>query len=427
MTEVGGAVAAGFEPVVDELARLAEKGREAGAALAVYLDGIPVVDLWAGESHPGRSWVEGTACAILSATKGVTALCAQILNDRAQLDVDAPVARYWPDFAVAGKEHTLVRHLLSHTAGVLTFPRYWEVIGPAGRQLADWSLMTDRLAAAPPSWPPGTAFQYAPLSFGYLVGELVRRVDGRSLGRFVADELATPLGLDLWIGLPDKVRDRVAVILPADSAEQPRLARRQALADARARELVRDGRELEPDAAPFSGIFLRPDAEESSGYLPALMNDPILRAAELPACNGISTARSLCRMYAALSMDGELAGVRIVSSASIDRFAQAQPLAGTKDGGFGLGYMRFPMQMLASSHELKVRPGRQSFGHSGAGGALGFADRDNRLAFAYVKNRILRLPTPTYNLVRSVYRCLGNRPMTAAGVSLSMPSQDGVL
>jgi CubicO group peptidase (beta-lactamase class C family) len=406
VTKVNGDVATGFESVADEVARHARAGVESGGALAVCLHGSPVVDVWFGEARPSRQWTMETACVMMSATKGVTALCAQILADRGRLDVDAPVARYWPEFAEAGKDHTLVRHVLAHTAGVLSFPRYWEVIGPEARELTDWRTITRRLAAAPASWEPGTGFQYAPLTFGYLVGELIRRVSGRTVGRFVAEELAVPLGLDLWIGIPDPVRERVATIIAEDRDENPRLARLQARADRRAQELVLGGRELDPAATPYSGLFMWPGRMESVGYLAALMNDPGLRAAELPACNGIATARSLCRLYGVLSMDGELDGVRLVSAASIDRFTEPQSPAGGNDGGFGLGYMRLPMTTLARPGDLEVRPGSRTIGHTGTGGALGFADRDNGLAFAYLKNRMLRLPTPTYDLVRAVYRCL---------------------
>ncbi|GLL02115.1 serine hydrolase domain-containing protein [Dactylosporangium matsuzakiense] len=407
--KVEGHVTVGFEPVADEVARIAGDGLESGGALAVHLDGRPVVDVWFGQAGPSRLWDADTACVMLSASKAIIVLCAQILVERGVLDLEAPVAAYWPEFAAAGKSRVLVRHVLTHTAGVLTFPRYWDVIGPDGMELADWPAVTQRLAAAPASWPPGTAFQYTPLTFGYLMGELIRRSDGRSIGQFVADELAGPLGLHLWIGVPDKVQERVARLVPEAPAENIRWARLQERTDHRARELVRRGHELHPDAGPYAGVFLGPEQTGSTGHLARLMNDPRLREAEIPACNAISTARSVSRLYAALSLDGALDGVRLVSADSIEQFVDPEPSPGSAPSGFGLGYMKLPMITLARPGELSVRPSEGTFGHSGAGGALAFADRSNRLAFAYLKNRMLRFPTPTYDLVRAVYRCLGSR------------------
>jgi CubicO group peptidase (beta-lactamase class C family) len=407
VTGISGEVAAGFESVADEVARITGDSLESGGALAVYLDGRLVIDVWFGDAGPSRPWTQDTACVMLSASKGLVALCMQILVDRQALDVDMPVAVYWPEFAEEGKEGILVRHLLTHSAGMLTFPRYWEVIGPGGRELADWSAMTRHLASAPAAWAPGTAVKYTPLTFGYLLGELIRRVDGRSIGRFVAEELAVPLSLDLWIGVPDSVQDRVATLIPEDPAENARWARIEDRADRRARDLVREGRELDPDAAPYAGLFIGPDQPGSRGHLARLLNDPLLRAAEIPACNAIATARSLGRLYAALSLDGALDGVRLVSASSTESFADPSPSRRPAADGFGLGYMTLPMRTLARPGDLQVRPGASTIGHSGAGGALGFADRDNRLAFAFLKNRMLRFPVPTYDLVRAVYRCVG--------------------
>jgi CubicO group peptidase (beta-lactamase class C family) len=406
MIKIGGEVSVGFESITDEVAKIADDGLESGGALAVYLDGRMVVDVWFGESGPSRPWTEDTVCVMMSASKGIVALCIQILADRGALDVDAPVAVYWPEFAEKGKGRILVRHLLTHSAGILTFPRYWEIVGPDGRELADWFTMIQQLAAAPAAWAPGTAAKYAPLTFGYLLGELIRRVDGRTIGRFVAEEIAAPLDLDLWIGVPSSIQNRVATLIPEDPAENARWDRLQARADQLARELVQEGRELDLDAAPYASLFIGPDQHGSVGHLARLLNNPSLRAAEIPACNAIATARSLGRLYAALSLDGELDGVRLVSPGSTARFVDPVPSQETTNG-FGMGYMRLPMTTLARSGELPVRPGPSTIGHSGAGGALAFADRDNRLAFAFLKNRMLRFPTPTYDLVRASYRCLG--------------------
>ncbi|WP_406120385.1 beta-lactamase family protein [Streptomyces canus] len=389
-TEPEGTVADGFEGAAEAFGEAIRSGTELGAALSVYLDGRCVVDLWGGRSRPGVPWRRDTVVPLASATKGVVALAAQLLSERGLLDVEARVADYWPEFGCAGKDATRVRHVLEHTAGLLTFPRYWEVINPDGRQLADHHLMTSHLAAAPPSWPPGSRVQYTPLVFGYLAGELIRRVDGRTVGQFIAEEACGPLGLDLWIGLPACEAHRVAGVQAEDPAVHPRLTRLQERADQKARELVAKGCELDPDSAPYAGLFLHPSAEESRTRLAALLNDPYLRSAEIPGCNGISDARSMARLYAALA-----------------RTAPGGD-ASTADGGFALGYMQLPMPTLAAPGALRVRPGPSVFGHSGAGGTLAFADPAHRLSFAYVKNRMLRLPNSTYDMVRSVYRCLSS-------------------
>ncbi len=223
MSAIAGTVADGFEGVADEFDRIVRSGRESGAALCMHVDGRRIVDVWAGDCGQGSRWRRDTLVPLLSATKGLVTLCAQILVDRGRLDFDAPVADFWPEFGCTGKQATRVRHVLEHTAGVLTFPRYWEVIDREGTQLADCDPMTSALAAAPPSWAPGTRFQYTPLTFGYLIGELIRRVDGRSIGQFVEEEVSRLLDLDPWIGLPAAESGRVAVVQPEDPAEQPRL------------------------------------------------------------------------------------------------------------------------------------------------------------------------------------------------------------
>jgi CubicO group peptidase (beta-lactamase class C family) len=282
----------------------------------------------------------------------------------------------------------------------MTFPGYPRVIGPDGHELADWHLVTRHLAAAPPSWPPGTRFRYQTLSFGYLVGEVVRRVTGSTVGRLFAERVASPLQLDLWIGLPPGRLDRVAHLLPLRPDDQPRLARVEGAAYARARELVRSGQELAIEALPYAEVFLHPDAPDPANHLYRLMGDQVLQTAEVPGCNAIGTARSLCRLYAAI-----LAG-DVVSQASTAAFARPQPLTASGSGAMGLGYQLPTMATLDPLGELRVRPGPGTFGHFGTGGALGFADPRHGIAFGYLKNRMLRLPQGTADLVRAVYRCL---------------------
>lgn len=236
--DVGGTVAAGFEPVGEAFeSNFAERG-DVGAACCVYLDGRPVVDLWGGlaDARTGQEWAEDTLTLVYSTTKGVTAICAHHLAERGQLDLDAPVSTYWPEFAAAGKEGATVRHLLSHRAGLPAFDTKLAV-----EQALAWEPAVEALAAQAPLWDPGRRHGYHAVTYGWLVGEVIRRATGRSVGRYLADEIAGPLGLDLWIGLPEAEEGRVARLIPAslpafsrdDLAAMPpaQLERLRAMAD----------------------------------------------------------------------------------------------------------------------------------------------------------------------------------------------------
>ncbi|HSJ97179.1 MAG TPA: serine hydrolase domain-containing protein, partial [Myxococcota bacterium] len=266
---------------------------ETGASVAVVLDGRAVVDLWGGFADEARkrSWQRDTIVNLYSTTKGLTALCAHLLADRGRLDLDAPVALYWPEFGAAGKERVLVRHLLCHQAGLAGLRRDHSLA-----QLCDWRATCDALAAETPWWEPGTAHGYHALTFGHLVGEVVRRVDGRSLGAFFRDEVAAPLGVDLHIGLAAEHDERVAELVP-------------------------------PPANPISAAI---SANPRSLFARALANPPadprdtagrLWRGAEIPAANGHGNARSLARVYAALARSGELDGVRLCAPATLARAA----------------------------------------------------------------------------------------------------------
>lgn len=400
-----GSAARAFAPVVHAVERaLVERGEE-GLAVAVYLEGKKVVDLWAGTAD-GRPWAENTLAVVFSCTKGALALCAQILYDRGLLDVEAPVTRYWPEYGANGKEATLVRHLLTHQAGVLTFPRYWEVIGLQGEGLDDWDLVTRHLAAAPPTHKPGVQTHYHALTMGFLVGEVIRRVDGRTPGRFFAEEVAEPLGLDLHIGVTREAEARVATVLrppPVDtSALTPDQLRTHELylwLGAAAQEAVRAGKAIETEALPYSAAFVHPEREGGDAYLADLMNRPELRRAELPAVNGVGAARDLARMYSMLAQGGELEGIQIVSPRSIERFNTPATTMRADLPVVCLGYHRMPPGLAG--------PSATAFGHGGAGGSLAFADPERRLSFGFVHNRMRSEPVGTAaDLVAAVYRCL---------------------
>ncbi|MFI5317499.1 MAG: serine hydrolase domain-containing protein, partial [Myxococcota bacterium] len=336
------------------------RGAELGAGLCIYLDGRPIVDLWGGfaDKDRARPWRRDTLANVYSTTKGITALCAHQLIERGELDLDAPVARYWPEFAQNGKSELPVRMLLSHQAGL---PAVAKPLAPA--DIFDWSTMTAALAEQKPWWTPGTKHGYHALTYGWLVGELVRRASGMSIGRYVREHVAVPLGAEFWIGLPEEL-------------------------DARTAELVQGP--IEVSGGPN---MLEIIAKDPEGMLAkAFANPPLFtispnarewRAAELAAANGHTTAHALARIYTALAQGGELDSVRVLGRAAIER-ARAVQSSG-QDAvlpmvtRFGLGFMVPPDQE-------PLGPNPRVFGHGGAGGSLGLADPEARIGFGYVMN-----------------------------------------
>jgi len=366
---VSGAVAEGFEPVREAFVRNFEVLGDRGAAVAVYRDGHKVVDLWGGtrdvDGAVGAAgeapWEQGTAQIVRSATKGVAAVALLLLHQRGELDLDAPVGTYWPQYKAAGKERTLVRHLLAHRAGVPVLDR---PLTPA--EAADPDLGAAAVAAQAPAWEPGTDHGYHAQTYSWLTGELVRRITGRTIGEWIADEIAGPVGADLWLGLPRAQRARVGRVGQVDAPAQsgalktrPKPAVTAAYADPAS--LTRRA---------FAAITPLPDE-----------NDPAYRAAALPASNGIATADGLARFYASLigEVDG---GVRLLRPETVE-LARGEQSSGPDrvlvvNTRFGLG----PMLHGAASPLLSPT----SFGHPGRGGALGLADPESGVAFGYVTN-----------------------------------------
>ncbi|WP_214410294.1 serine hydrolase domain-containing protein [Sphaerisporangium fuscum] len=365
MTEVHGSTAGGFEAVRAAFAR-GRHGDTGAAQLAVYQDGHLVVDLWAGGDPIGGHPVTGDSLGIvMSVTKGAVATCAHLLSQRGVLDLDAPVTDHWPEFAAAGKARITVSDLLSHRAGLSGFdPR--APIGP--EELLDWDACVAALEAMTPLWEPGTAMMYHTLTYGYLVGEVIRRATGKTVGAVLADLVAGPLALDLWIGLPASQEHR---FVPQFSP-QPQPGEEQVLA-------LLTGLGLEP-----ADRLVRATAATFRGAAAEGFNRREAHAAEIPAAGGIANARSLARMYAATI--GEVDGVRLLdgdtaaraSTPQTDRLPAPPPfdrLPGTEASRFGLGYElpRPGLPML----------GEGSFGHAGAGGRLAFAQPRTGTAVAY--------------------------------------------
>lgn len=337
---------------------------ELGAAVAVTVDGRPVVDLWAGFADPERTrpWEQDTLVNVYSTTKGMTAICAHQLVDQGLLDLDQKVAHYWPEFARGGKADIPVRYLLSHQAGLPAIRTPLTV-----EESFEPEAMAKKLAAQEPWWEPGTKHGYHAITFGWLVGELVRRISGKkSLGTYFKEKIAGPLGLDFHIGLDDKDHDRVASITqipPASPDFEPNLFKIM----------------IEQPESVLAKTFMNPP------YLAIknLANTPQWRRAEIPAGNGHGTARALARIYGALACGGELDGVRVLSPESIERARTEQSRGPDEvlivETSFGLGFM---MPVSGST----MGPNNQAFGHPGAGGSLGFADPEALVGFGYVMN-----------------------------------------
>lgn len=363
---IGGTVAPGFEAVRDAFAKNFAEHGEVGAAVAVYRDGEPVVDLWGGVANPstGAAYGEDALQLVFSTTKGATAICASILAQRGLLDVDAPVVEYWPEFKAEGKENIPVRMLLCHQAGLISTEARLSI-----EQVLAWDPLVEALAAQRPYWEPGTKHGYHALTYGHLVGEVVRRIDGRSLGRFFAEEVAAPLGLDFWIGLPESKESRVAPLIPSPP---PPPEMREMM------ELFMGGDSLAGKALTLSGSLAGLD---DPGDTPFNRRD--FHAAEIPAANGITTARSLAKMYA--STIGEVDGFRSLEPKQMER--ARTPLTTGPDAclmfetKFGLGFMTY-------APAFTPMLGEGSFGHAGAGGSLGFAHPDSGVAFGYVMNQM---------------------------------------
>lgn len=376
-----------FARVREEFERnFAERG-EVGASVCVMVDGEPVVDLWGGEG-----WERDTVSVVFSTTKGVTALCAHVLASRGQLDLAAPVATYWPEFAQAGKEHITVGMLLSHRAGL---PVVSKPLGEGA--FYDWDGMVEALAAERPLWEPGSRHGYHGFTFGWLVGEVVRRVAKQSLGEVVRTEIAEPLGLDLWLGLPEEIEPRVAPMGPA--APQP--------GDEPSRLSVVAA--TEPESLQAKLMI------NTGGYLLGAFNSREAHAAEIGAVGAITNARALAGMYAPLACGGALHGVRLVDGAALARMSTT---VSAGQDAVGLANTRYTYGFAPSIDNRREPPGMRdsmilsadAFGHPGLGGGVGFASPANRMSFGYTMTAMgpsTLLNPRGQSLVDAVYTALG--------------------
>ncbi|WP_437598582.1 serine hydrolase domain-containing protein [Sorangium sp. So ce590] len=376
-----------FAPVRAAFASNFERFPELGAAVCVAARGRVVVDLWAGFRDAARTapWRGDTIVNVFSATKGAVALCAHALAERRALDLHAPVAASWPEFAAAGKERVLVAQLLDHSAGLPALRAE-----PPEGALYDWQAMTGALAAEEPFWAPGARHGYHAVTFGFLVGEVIRRASGQRVGALLREAVAGPLGLDFHIGTGAEHDGRIADVAPT-------LACPSGLGGAFAASF-RD------PASLTSMAFTRPRDLVS----PGLVNTARARRAEIPALNGHANARALARMYGALANGGASAGgARVLSPEAIEA-ALAERSRGPD--AVLLAESRFSLGFMLPSALRPFGRGARTFGHPGAGGALGFADPDAGLGFGYTPNQPIasgeggdpRWPA----LIDAVYSCL---------------------
>jgi CubicO group peptidase (beta-lactamase class C family) len=344
-----------FEPVREALEGNLRERAELGAAVSVVLDGRPVVDIWGGwmDLAGTRPWQRDTLVDVFSAGKPMAAVCVLMLFERGAVDLDAPVARYWPEFAAHGKGAISVRTLLSHRAGLPGIRRAL----PAGA-MYDWELMTETLAGEEPWWEPGTRHGYHVNTFGFLAGEVVRRAVGESVGTFFRKEIAEPLEADFHFGVGAEEDPRIAEFTFGDVASPTET------------DVPREALQ----------VYMNPPGVSGVGET---VNTRAWRAAVMPSTNGHATARALAAVYSALIGGAQGTGRTLLRRATLDD-AIAEASAGPdavlgRSSRFGLGFQ-------LTQPERPLGPNPRAFGHFGAGGSLGFADPDTGLAFGYVMN-----------------------------------------
>ncbi|GAB3738860.1 serine hydrolase domain-containing protein [Amycolatopsis oliviviridis] len=404
----GGHVEDGWGKVADAFrANFDGTPGEIGAACSVYLGGRPVVDLWGGlaDREANRPWGKDTIVQVASTTKGAAAICAHLLVQRGELDLDAPVVRYWPEFGSAGKDEILVRWLLSHQAGLPI------VDGPLTfEQACAWDPVTRAIEAQKPLWRPGTEHVYHAVTYGYLVGEIVRRITGKSLGTFFAEEVAAPLGLSAWIGLPEEEEPRVARFEDAAPFTVEELLAGMIATTGLDEETVTAWVESmwTPDAVQIRAGVLGGALDPATGYF----RTRAWRAAEFPAANMLADAGSLARMYAATVSDVD--GVRLLDPPTVETMTEIQTDKTTMYGlppGLDIPADRSFNMSLGFWRACPALPmlGPGSFGHPGSGGSIGFADPDAGVGFGYVTNLWNYRPDDTRaaNLSKAVQDCLG--------------------
>ncbi|MBU2622732.1 MAG: beta-lactamase family protein [Proteobacteria bacterium] len=398
--EVQGYCESGFEVVRDAFVRNFKENNEVGAATSVVIDGEMVVDIWAGhmDSKRSRDWQRDTIVQVMSSTKGIVSLIVHQLVERGQLDLDAPVAKYWPEFAQAGKEELPVRYLLTHQAGL---PAPDQMMQPGAT--TDWDLMVKTLSAQAPIWKPGEKFGYHANTFGWLVGQVIRGATGKRVGELIQEQIVSPLGVDFLLGFGPEHDDRVAKVINPPPAPPGVM------------DLVAAFKE-DPNSLLIRAFM---PAMPTPEYSP---NSRVTRAAEMPAANGHTNARALAKIYGVLACGGASGGVELISSETLARATKKQVGGIDEVVGaemyFGLGFM-----LARPSTDNVV--GQQTFGHFGYGGSVGCADPDVKLGFGYTMNQLGLGAVPMFlqitqegapepdqraaNILQAVYASLKNK------------------
>ena len=358
MTEIHGFCDEQFKSVKEAFTQNFEEGLEVGSSFAATLNGKFVIDLWAGyrDAAQTKPWEKNTIVNVYSTTKVMTAICTLMCVDRGLLDLDAPVAKYWPEFAQGGKEKLPVRYLLSHTAGLSGFDK-----PISAETLYNWEKVVNILAAQKPWWEPGTKSGYHGLTFGHLLGELVRRVTGRTIGKFFKEEVADPLEADFHIGLPEELDSRVGELIPPPELDLSQLG------------------EVDPNSVAVKTLMSAPSNPEDT-------KTRAWRGAEIPAANGHGNARSVARITAAVACGGELDGVRLLSLDTIKKALEEQSY------GTDLVLMvplRFGLGLGLQSKELPIGPNQRLLYWGGWGGSISIMDLDAKLSIAYVMNKMV--------------------------------------
>ena len=353
-----------FEPVKEMFAEHFKTGQDVGASFAVTIDGKFVIDMWAGyaDAAKTRPWEKDTIINVFSTTKNMTALCIHMLVDRGLIDLDAPVAKYWPEFDQASKQKIPVRYLLSHTSGLAGYDEKITV-----EDMYNWDYIVNMLAAQKPWWEPGTRSGYHTSSFGYLLGELIRRVTGKTMGTFFREEVANPLNIDFHVGFSEELDHRVADLIPIKKSLLFRLMTSKLVSFlARKNIMVRSA--LNP-------VITAGDTHTREW-----------RAAEIPASNGHGNARSIARVGAILACGGELDNVRILSKEAVENSIVEQSygkdLTLLKIARFGLGW-------ALTCEEEPIGPNPRAFYWGGYGGSKLYMDLDAKMSIAYAMNRMV--------------------------------------
>ena len=380
--ELNGNLDSRFDPVADAFRDGFDSGRDVGACCAATLDGELVVDLWGGftDRRKSQPWRQDTLVCMFSVTKAMTAICLLQAVDRGLVELDQPVAHYWPEFAKHGKDSISVRQLMSHRAGLIGFHQ------PVSKEIYyHWEDMVAALAEESPWWDPGSRHGYHARTFGYLLGEVLRRVSGLTVGEWFREELAAPLKLDFAIGVPTADLERCAQILPT----RVRAGEKTILPEPMQR-MMRDFYDVStPTGAAFQNPALGP------GY----MNSADFRQAEMPALNGHGTARAVARLYGNIN--------ELLSTSVIDEATRTHSLGPDEVlksiTRFGLGF-----QLYQEEAPIGIRDG--SFGHSGAGGSMAFYDPESKIGFCYAMNQmqegLITGGTSAMKVANSLYDCI---------------------